>query len=358
MKIISRYVLKHLFPIFGLALSAFLGLYLVVDFFERVDNMLEKHVSFANTCLYFLYKIPGIASQGIPMCFLLSTLVALGILKRNRELVALRAAGISTMIYTWPIISLAAVVSLIHFGAAETLVRPLNQKAQLIWQQNVQRVKASPSWSHENVWYRGQNVIYQIRMYDKTQQVMNKVSLFYFDSNFKLIQRVDARQLRWMGDGWLAENGIDLRFQGSEAMQEAFDERKLNLSETPRDFASLATLPEDLGYLDLYQYIRKIRLEGYNPIPYSVELHLRVAVPLTTLFLALLGIVISLRQGLHGGIVSGVGVALLIALFYLALLHIGSSMATAGILPVIAGVWAGNILFATATLYLRLTDSD
>ncbi len=357
MKIISRYVLKHLIPVFCLALSAFVGLYLVVDFFERIDDLLEEHVAFEDMCLYFLYKLPFTASQGIPLCFLLATLIALGILKRNRELIALKAAGVSATVYTWPIIAAAMAVSILHFGFGEAISRPAHQKAQLIWQQEVQHLKVSAAWNQENVWYHGEDVIYEIKLYDKNRQIMENVSIFFFDPQFRLTQRIDARRLRWQGDKWLAEDGIILRFQGADAEQEWFSQKEMTLAETPQDLAGLARQPEDLGWLDLYKYIQKISEEGYNVIPYAVELHNRAASPLTTLIMALLGVVIALRQGLHGGIALGVGVALSTAVVYLAVSHLGSALATAGILPTAVGVWAGNILFAAATVYLRLTDA-
>ncbi len=99
MKIIPRYILRHFFPVFGLALSAIVGLYLIIDFFEKVDNLLEKHVPAGEILSYFLLKIPFILTQGIPMAVLLGSLVALGILKRNRELIALETAGIKATTY-------------------------------------------------------------------------------------------------------------------------------------------------------------------------------------------------------------------------------------------------------------------
>lgn len=357
MKIIPRYILKHLLPIFGLALLAFVGLYLVIDFFEKVDDLLEKRVPVDDVLLYFLYKLPLVTVQGIPMTLLLSTLIALGILKRNRELIALRAAGIHTIRYAGPIVLTALAIAMLQFGLGETVARTLNQKAQVIWQEHVQKRKQALSWSQENVWYHGQNVIYQIRVHDRNLQTLEKVSLFFLDDQFRLTQRLDAKRLRWAGSGWIAEEGLALQFSGEDIQQEWFEERALNLPETLDDFSSLATLPEELDWLDLYRYTQKIRKEGYNAIPYEVELHMRAAAPVTTLLLTLLGITLALRQGLHGGIAAGIGIALLMASIYMALTHLGSSLAIAGILPPIVGVWSGNVIFGALALYLWLTET-
>lgn len=352
MRIIPRYMLRHFFPIFGLALGAIVGLYLVIDFFEKVDNLLEKHVDAAGILAYFMLKIPFIVTQGIPMAALLGSLLAIGILKRNRELVALETAGIPATTYVMPILLTALGLSLAHLLADETLARAMNQKAQQIWQREVFNQKSSLAWSHENVWYRGQNVIYQIRLYNKEAESLEKVTLFFLNPHFELTERLDARRARWQDQRWIAEDGLILRFTGSQIEQEWFAERELNLAETPKDFARLETIPEELNWIDLYFYTQKIKTEGYNARPYEVELHMRLALPLTTFIVALLGVAIALSQGLHGGLAIGVGVALVVASLYFLVLHLGSALATAGILPPFVGVWAADIIFATLAGYL------
>lgn len=352
MKIASRYVLKHFLPVFFVALFAFVGLYLVIDFFEKLDDLLEVQVPFLIIWSYFLYKVPFILTQGIPMAALLATIIALGILNRNRELIAMKASGMSAATYGGPILLMALILSLFDFGISEIVARPMNRRAERIWHHQVRREAPSVGWSKENVWFRGKNLIYQIRLYDQRKQILEKVSLFYLDSDFRLTQRLDARRLRWDGYQWVAEEGLILRFRGPEADQETFREINLHLDETPKDFAAIQMIPEELNWLDLYQYARKVSQEGYNSAPYGVELHTRIAFPLTTLILALLGISIALRQGLQGGIALGTGIALITAFLYLTILQIGSSLATAGILPPFLGVWAGNILFAIGGIYL------
>lgn len=352
MKIISRYMLQHFFPVFGLTLGAIVGLYLVIDFFEKVDNLLEKHVDAAGIVSYFMLKLPFIVTQAIPMAALLASLIALGILKRNRELIALETAGIRATTYAAPILLTALGLSLVHLLVDETLARAMNQKAQQIWQREVLSQKASLAWSHENVWYRGQHGIYQIRLYNKDEESLEKVSIFYLNPEFELTERLDAKRIRWQDQRWIAEDGLILRFTESQVKQEWFAERELALAETPSDFARLETIPEELNWLDLYRYTQKIRTEGYQARPYEVELHLRLALPLTTFIVALLGVTIALSQGLHGGLAASVGVALVVASLYFLVLHLGTALATAGILPALVGVWAGDIIFATLAGYL------
>lgn len=355
MTIISRYILRHFFPVFILALAGFTGLYFIIDFFEKVDNLLEKQVPLQIVFSFFAYKIPYIVTQGIPMAALLAALISLGLLKRNRELIALETAGIDTTRYIRPVIAAALLLSLAHFSIDESFARRLNQKSQQIWQQRTQSSKAFVSMTQENIWYHGQGVIYQIRAYDRNKQTLERVSIFFLNPQFKLEKRLDARNFRWDGTQWVAEDGLLLTFCGSDSSQEWFTEKRLDLQEKPSDFAGLETAPEELGWLDLYSYAKKTRLEGYNSLPYEVQLQMRLAFPLTTFILAILGITIILGQAIQGGIALGVGIGLVVASVYLTVLQIGCALATAGILSPFLGVWAGDIIFSALTGYLWIT---
>ena len=58
------------------------------------------------------------------------------------------------------------------------------------------------------MWFREENTIYQIRLYDRKKNIMQIASIFFLDSAFHLIQRVDARRINWTNPGWLAEDGL------------------------------------------------------------------------------------------------------------------------------------------------------
>lgn len=354
MKILPRYVLTHYLPIFAVSIFGFVGLYLVVDFFERVDRMMEKQLLFREIYSYFLYKIPLILTQGIPMAAILSVIVALGILKRNRELIAMETAGVRPFFYVAPIVLASLLLAGIHFGINEFAARPLNQKLDEVWEVKVQNKKPSIWMNPENMWFREENTIYQIRLYDRQKDVMEKTSIFFLDSKFRLVQRVDARRIGWTEQGWIAKQGLLLQFKEGKTDEQWFEELKLELNVSPKDFQAGETLPDHLPWFDLYRYITKIEQEGFTSTPYRVDLHLRLSSPFATFILALLGITVALKQGLHGGIASGVGISLTVAFAFLAMSNVGTSLASAGILPPFLGVWAGNMIFGALVCYFHL----
>ena len=183
---------------------------------------------------------------------------------------------------------------------------------------------------------------------------MHFASIFYLAPDFRLARRIDAQSITWTPKGWLARNGLSVSYYGGKTDQQWFEREMLKLTITPADFKAGEILPHNLGWLDLYRYTKNIEREGFSATPYQVDLNMRVASPLATLILTLLGILVALRQGLHEGIAAGVGMSLLVAFGFIAVSNIGSSLSSAGTLPPLLGVWAGNLIFGALALYFWL----
>ena len=83
MRLVTRYVGAQFLRVFLVGLLAFLAIYLIVEFFERVDDFLEKGTPFRQAVGYFVYKIPQILMQISPAAILLASVFSLLILGHN-----------------------------------------------------------------------------------------------------------------------------------------------------------------------------------------------------------------------------------------------------------------------------------
>ena len=95
MSLLFRYLVKHNAFILLPTLAVGIGLYVLTDLFERLDNFIEAGLSAGMVATYFIVKMPLVISQILPVIFLLSTVIQLCIMYRSRELTALEAGGIS-----------------------------------------------------------------------------------------------------------------------------------------------------------------------------------------------------------------------------------------------------------------------
>ena len=111
-RLVCRYVCTEYLRFFLFSLVLFLGLSLLVDFFDRLDNFIKYRASVSATIRYFVFKIPLFVTQAAPAAALAGVLIGCGLLSRNRELLALKACGISPWQMALPLLLTAGLLSL------------------------------------------------------------------------------------------------------------------------------------------------------------------------------------------------------------------------------------------------------
>jgi len=103
MKLLDRYLMAQFAKNLALVLCSLVAIYLLVDFFERMDNFLEAKKTIGLAIKYLLLKLPFMYVQLIPVCILLAGVITLGILNQHFEFMALMASGISVLRFVfWP----------------------------------------------------------------------------------------------------------------------------------------------------------------------------------------------------------------------------------------------------------------
>ncbi|RLB07018.1 MAG: LPS export ABC transporter permease LptG [Deltaproteobacteria bacterium] len=355
MKILWKYLTKSFLHVFYLALGGFVTIYVVIDLFEKIDNLVEAHVKAFNIFLYFLCRIPIIVVEGIPMGILIAAIISLGILGKNNEIVALKASGINLLRCIFPILTVALILSGVDFFFNQTLVPFCMKKANTIWQKKSKKGGQSAAVAQGRIWCRSENVILNADYFDKRNNLLKKVTLFVFDSEFDLIRRLDAREARWSGEDWIFVKGLD-QWKNSENnwVITTFNARILPIEVNPVSFETVERLPDEMTYLELYNYVNRLEKEGYDTTYYRLKLHAKISFPATGIILGLLGISIAFLLGQHSSIPLGVALATALAFVYLVIFQFSISLGETGVLPPLIAAWIGNVLFSMVGCLLLL----
>jgi len=132
MKIISRYVAREFTQNFLLGLGAFSAIYLIVEFFERINAFLYNKATWPLMGAYFLNKFPFILFQVAPAAVLLSSILTLGLMSRHNEVMAMKSGGIGLWSLAHPILGVVVWIFLALLGLNEFLLPPANQNARAI----------------------------------------------------------------------------------------------------------------------------------------------------------------------------------------------------------------------------------
>ena len=351
-----RYLTREFSQNFFLGLGAFSAIYLVVEFFERLNAFLYNKATLPMMGAYFLNKIPSIIFQVAPVSILLSSIVTLGLMVRHNEILAMKSGGISLRRITLPILAAVMIIYLALLGMNEFLIPQANQNARSTREWITSKKKVVVSFKQSQLWIHTHQAIYNIQVYHPEKNVLEGITLYRFDQNFQLIERVDARSAQWKEGRWAFASASVTHFTpDGSPVRRNYPELLLALPEAPGDFRIIEKNPDEMNYRDLRDYVGKIERDGYNSAKYRCAMHAVFSFPFIGVIMAFLGIPLALRKERGAGIALAVGFSILISFAYLVVFSFILELGKAGILPPFLSAWLGNFIFAMVGLYLFIS---
>ncbi len=356
MKIITRYLFKEFLIFFSVSLIAFLVVYLVIEFFGKIDNFLEAQVPIHVALSFFAYQVPMVIKQIIPVSVLISIMLMLGLMNKHNEILALRNSGLNIFNLSAPLILISFFIGIVSFFLSESIVPVTNSKANQIWNSRVEKRNQKGTYKLSHIWYKDQNSIYKVRTYDRRKKRAEGLTVFFFDKNYRLVKRIDAKEADWHQGKWLLRDTlVQYMNPGTPRVSNRFDTYNIVLPETPENFERTMKSPEEMSFWELRDYTRKIQKEGYDSTVCRVELYIKTSFPFISLVLTLVGIPLALGKK-RGGIPFSITIGIGICFIYLLTFGVSRSLALSEALPAILGAWLANLLFSMFGFFLMLKE--
>ncbi len=357
MNILDKYILKDFLRFLLITLLSFIALFLIVDFFEKIRMFLSNNASVGQMAAYFVCSIPMIISYVFPPAVLLATLMTFSSLSKFNEITAMKANGINIYRISLPLIIFAAIAAVFLFYFNELVTPASVQKTEHIVKVDVQKQKTLGFFKQNEIWYHGENAIYNFKMFDVNKNIIRGVTINYINPDFTLMSRVDAQRAEWKNDKWVFYDLLTTHFDSSNnPVLEWSKEKVINIPEKPSDFKVMQTDVEKMGYFELRKYVKKIRQEGYDVTKYLAELQGKIAFPVVILIMVVIAVPFSLRSERSGGVMQSIGLGIFIGFSYWIVHAFSMSLGKSDILPAFLAAWGANILFASvaAVLFYRV----
>jgi lipopolysaccharide export system permease protein len=121
------YFLKELLLLFFLALAVLTFILVVSNLGRLADQVINKGVGLGDILLLILFSSPKFLTFTLPMAFLLSSVVALGRLSSENEILALKASGVNLHYLFVPVAALGLTVLLAGFLNSSLLLSKSSQ---------------------------------------------------------------------------------------------------------------------------------------------------------------------------------------------------------------------------------------
>jgi LPS export ABC transporter permease LptG len=370
-RLLDLYVARQYLFVFFLGVTALLGIFYISTFIDFADKLFRGTATTRMLLGYYYYRTPEFVSYIIPMSALIATLVTVGVMTKNSELVVMRACGVSLYRSAVPVVLFGLILSGFLFLLQEQVLSVSNRE----WRRLDARMRGYPPEAFGLLGRRWlvspSGDIYHYDMFDPAANRFTRLSIYHLDtSSWRLQTLTYADEVAlsrgpgpaatapfvWHGvRGWTRDFATPRRGTApAEAVRYAPFQVKTLTLEPPVYFKTERPDPGEMSYAELKREVAREETSAFNAVPDKVELQRKVAFPMVTIVMTLLAIPFAVTTGRRGALY-GIGVGIVLAIVYWIAMNVFAAMGAGGLVTPMLAAWAPNILFAAAAAYLILT---
>jgi len=334
----------------------FTFLFLMVDFFDRIDNVLAEDASFGTIFQYFLYKLPMMVNLMLPVASMFATLFTFGLLSRSSEITAMRAGGVTIGWLSRPLIGFTLIIAIFSLLLGELVVPVTERRQRELYNIDIRQKDKRGGYSQSDFWWREGNHFYSADLFDSRTNTMHHFSEFEINSTWTAIRRTEADNARWIDPlvGWGMKDVVTYHLDTNPIVIEHLPSLPLPLKEQPRDFYEFRSDPDSMSYSELRNFVEKQRRNGISTFQYLPDLYNKFAFPLVIVITAFVVLPFTLKPARSGSMAFSSLAAIFIAFTYYAVDSFSISMGRAELLPPILAAWLANALMGIIAVVLNL----
>ena len=276
-----RYVARYYAQMLCLSFTLLLVGYLLVDVLERLHWFARYHADALKVLRFYGARIPLLAARVIPMSLSLATSLTVSVLSAQRELIGMRACGVSVIRALIPIVLVAGVLTPGYFLLDEVIVPRSNALADRLKETAIKNRPLETGPLQMMIWYWTSTQVLQAAQLDPQLGEARDLSIYELAANGLPMSRTDARAARHVGNGvWELVDPVRVEISDQGLRQTPADPRA-QLGEAPSE--PLDTLR--LGVRQLAREIHDAEVNGYAATTYRVDFHVKLTAPLACLLL-------------------------------------------------------------------------
>ena len=357
LKKIDTYIMKKFIVTFFIALLLIIGIVIIFDISEKVDDFVEKQAPLRAIVFdYYVNFVPYFINMFSPLFVFITVIFFTSRMAANSEIIAILSCGVSYRRLMRPYMLSALLIALLSLGLNLFVIPRANLK-------RVQFEATYTKLDRRNL--NSSNVHYQLHpgqfVYVESFSTWNNTAYNFTLEDIqdnKLVRKITAETAVWDSTfgGWTLKKyfvrdyaeGLEDRIRSGSQLDTVIN---LTVTDFYRNKKTVETLPQRA----LNQLIATQRMRGDANVMYAlIEKHTRYALPFSAFILTLIGVSLSSRKR-RGGIGWNIAVGIALSFTYILFLRFSQMFVYGGTLPPVIALWLPNLIYSViaAVLYYR-----
>lgn len=360
MRVLDRYILKPVLGMFLLCVVTFFFLYVIIDLFSHLDEILSRSVPLEVLRQYYVGFLPLIFVQIAPFSCLLSTLFVFAKLSQNNELIAMRASGLSIPQVSRTVVIFGLIVSLGIFWLNDRLMPQLKDMGMAAKEQMQGDDKKKQSRQEVIKYialYGSHNSLFFAEKFFPRTNTLEGITVLEQDTQQNVTKKIIARRGSYRDGLWTFYESTTFSFDASGQLvgdPVFLPEEMMDFTEKPDDFLNQRQSSEMMDIGQLQEYIWRLSRSGATGVvrQLKVDLYERFTLPFASLVLVFLAIPFAFRIRKRGASLASFGIALAVGFLYYVINAISIALGKAGYLAPALSVSLSHCLALALSAYL------
>ena len=313
MKLFDLYIFKNILQSVLVVLFIFLALLGFIEFIAQADDVGVGTYGLNQAIQYSLLKLPSAIFQLMPIIILIGSLLALGDMSKNSELLVLLTSGVSLQRMCVSVFFSGMVLCFLTISVGEYISPKMERYADQY--RTINKYQYSRLGNTGGIWLREGDKIININLLNENKSFGN-VSIYQLAENNKLL-KISRASSAGIDDynQWILSNLSETIFN-SDGITDDYSRYKIEKTKLNRDLVNLTIVKsEDLNIVELYRFINYLDSNDLDSSPYRMVFHSRIASLLAIPIMCLLALPFSLgflrKRGIGYRIILGVMIGLL-----------------------------------------------
>ena len=313
MKLFDLYIFKNILQSVLVVLFIFLALLGFLEFIAQADDIGIGSYGLNQAIQYSLLKLPSAIFQLMPIIILIGSLLALGDMSKNSELLVLLTSGVSLQRMCVSIFFSGIVLCFFTASIGEYISPKMERYADQY--RTINKYQYSRLGDTGGIWLREGDKIIHINLLKENKSFGN-VSIYQLAGHNKLskISRASSAGIDDYNQ-WILSNLSETVFD-SDGITDDYSRYKIEKTKLNRDLVNLTIVKsEDLNIVELYRFINYLDSNDLDSSPYRMVFHSRIAsllaIPIMCLFALPFSLGFLRKKGIGFRIISGVMIGLL-----------------------------------------------
>lgn len=369
----DRYIAAHVIGGTGLALTVLMALFSVGALFDDLGDVGKGSYGIGDAFSQMALELPGLAYALFPLASLIGSLLGLGALSSNSELLVLRASGMSLARQTGTVLKVALVLGVAALAVGDWLAPPAERAGALLRARALQgdSDKGVLLGGGVGVWLRDGRAYVNVR-YRKSATLFGDLQIYEFDEQRRLRVATVAQEAEYTSGEWRLREVTQSRIEpdpdagagagvveqraGAPTVVSAtrLEQARWNSGLQPDLLDPAAARPERLSTAGLRRFVAYLKRNGLDAKQAELAFWSKLTSPLATVAMVFLALPLALgglrRTGVGQKILVGAAVGVT---FHVVNQIAGQSGVVYGLSPLLCALAPTLVFLLLGFLLLR-----